>query len=127
MKYARVKPIVSGMHIISRLPGYLFTQLLQYSSRRNSSDFDDTRMKEYQKKGLIMYQNTAITIEYVLYKVGVLTKSIEELEQLEKYIIDEEKVTYFFAVLTPVCMIMLFCFHSCGFDLSFIFSNVVFG
>lgn len=39
-----------------------------------------------------MYENTAITIEYVVYKIGVLTKSIEELEQLEKYIIDEEKV-----------------------------------
>jgi len=49
-------------------------------------------MKEFQKKGLIMYENTAITIEYVVYKTGVLTKSIEELEQLEKYIIDEEKV-----------------------------------
>lgn len=39
-----------------------------------------------------MYENTAITIDYVVYKIGVLTKSIEELEQLEKYIIDEEKV-----------------------------------
>jgi len=49
-------------------------------------------MKEFQKKGLIMYENTAITVEYVVYKIDVLTKSIEELEQLEKYIIDEEKV-----------------------------------
>lgn len=39
-----------------------------------------------------MYENTAITVEYIVYKIGVLTKSIEELEQLEKYIIDEEKV-----------------------------------
>jgi len=52
-------------------------------------------MKEFQKKGLIMYENTAITIDYVVYKIGVLTKSIEELEQLEKYIIDEEKVYIF--------------------------------
>nr|BAH72129.1 ACYPI005590 [Acyrthosiphon pisum] len=65
--------------------------LQQYSDFRNSSNFDDTRMKEFQKKGLIMYENTAITIDYVVYKIGVLTKSIEELEQLEKYIIDEEK------------------------------------
>lgn len=43
-----------------------------------------------------MYENTAITIEYVVYKIGVLTKSIEELEQLEKYIIDEEKVPNFY-------------------------------
>lgn len=42
-----------------------------------------------------MYENTAITIDYVVYKIGVLTKSIEELEQLEKYIIDEEKVYIF--------------------------------
>ncbi|XP_060841304.1 LOW QUALITY PROTEIN: uncharacterized protein LOC132922021 [Rhopalosiphum padi] len=65
--------------------------LQQYSSLRNSSNFDDTQMKDFQKKGLIMYENTAITIDYVVYKIGVLTKSIEELEQLEKYIIDEEK------------------------------------
>lgn len=69
--------------------------MVQYSGHRNSSDFDDTRMKEFQKKGLIMYENTAITVEYVVYKVGVLTKSTEELEQLEKYIIDEEKVTFY--------------------------------
>lgn len=49
-------------------------------------------MKEYQKKGLIMFENTAITAEYVVYKIGVLIKSTEELEQLEKYIIDEGKV-----------------------------------
>ncbi|CAH1710564.1 unnamed protein product [Aphis gossypii] len=65
--------------------------LQQYSSLRNSSNFDDTQMKEFQKKGLIMYENTAITVDYVVYKIDVLTKSIEELEQLEKYIIDEEK------------------------------------
>ncbi|XP_025200933.1 uncharacterized protein LOC112598628 [Melanaphis sacchari] len=65
--------------------------LQRYSSLRNSSDFDDTLMKEYQKKGLIMYENTAITVDYVAYKIDVLTKPIEELEQLEKYIIDEEK------------------------------------
>lgn len=52
-------------------------------------------MKEFQKKGMIMYENMAITIEYIVYKIGILTKSIEELEQLEKYIIDEDKVMYY--------------------------------
>lgn len=56
-------------------------------------------MKEFQKKGLIMYENTAITVDYVVYKIDVLTKSIEELEQLEKYIIDEEKVCIFTQIL----------------------------
>lgn len=42
-----------------------------------------------------MYENMAITTEYVVYKISVFTKSIEELEQLEKYIIDEEKVMYY--------------------------------
>jgi hypothetical protein len=51
-------------------------------------------MKEFQKKGLIMYENTAITVEYIVFKINVLSKSTEELEQLEKYIIDEEKVMY---------------------------------
>lgn len=41
-----------------------------------------------------MYENAAITREYIVYKISVLTKSIDELEQLEKYIIDEEKVIY---------------------------------
>lgn len=53
-------------------------------------------MKEFQKKGMIMYENTAITMEYVVYKIEVLTKSIEELEQLERYIIDEDKVIYLY-------------------------------
>lgn len=66
----------------------------KYTSIRNSTDFDDGRMKEFQKKGLVMYENAAITIEYVVYKIGILTKSIEELEQLEKYIIDEKNVRY---------------------------------
>ncbi|VVC28578.1 Hypothetical protein CINCED_3A006118 [Cinara cedri] len=66
-------------------------ELQQYTGLRNTTDYDDMRMKELQKKGLIMYENTAITEEYVIYKIDVLTKSIEELEQLEKYIIDEEK------------------------------------
>lgn len=39
-----------------------------------------------------MYENAAITREYIVYKISVLTKSIDELEQLEQYIIDEEKV-----------------------------------
>lgn len=51
-------------------------------------------MKDFQKKGLIMYENTAITIEYIVYKIEILTKSMEELEQLGNYIIDEEKVGY---------------------------------
>jgi len=51
-------------------------------------------MKEFQKKGMVMYENTAITMEYIVYKIEVLTKPIEELEQLEKYIIDEDKVIY---------------------------------
>lgn len=42
-----------------------------------------------------MYENTAITIEYMVYKDDILTKSIEELEQFENYIIDEEKVKYY--------------------------------
>ncbi|XP_025424443.1 uncharacterized protein LOC112693547 isoform X2 [Sipha flava] len=66
-------------------------ELRQYSNHRNSSNFDDTKMKEFQKKGLIMYENTAITVEYIVFKINVLSKSTEELEQLEKYIIDEEK------------------------------------
>lgn len=41
-----------------------------------------------------MYENAAITREYIVYKISVHTKSIDELEQLEKYIIDEEKVIY---------------------------------
>lgn len=69
-----------------------FIQLNQYSNFRYSSDFDDGRMKEFQKKGLIMYENTAITVEYMGFKIEILTKSMEELEQLENYIIDEEKV-----------------------------------
>lgn len=66
-------------------------ELYQYSGHRGSSDFDDTQMKDLQKKGLIMYENAGITREYLVYKISVLTKSIEELEQLEKYIFDEEK------------------------------------
>jgi len=50
-------------------------------------------MKDLQKKGLIMYENAGINREYLVYKISVLTKSIEELEQLEKYIFDEEMVT----------------------------------
>jgi len=73
-----------------------YFQIQQYSTLRNSSDFDDARMKEFQKKGMIMYENTAITMEYVVYKIEVLTKSIEELEQLERYIIDEDKVIYLY-------------------------------
>lgn len=56
-------------------------------------------MKEFQKKGLIMYENTAITVEYIVFKINMLSKSIEELEQLEKYIIDEEKVMHRYIVI----------------------------
>lgn len=73
------------------IPLFCF-QLQQYTINRNSSDFDDARMKELQKKGLMMYENAAITREYLSYKISILTRSIEELEQLEKYIKDEEKV-----------------------------------
>lgn len=51
-----------------------------------------------------MYENTAITIDYVVYKIDVLTKSIEELEQLEKYIIDEEKVYTYKHIMFHCCV-----------------------
>lgn len=85
-----------NLSVLRHVSILFFFQLHQYSSHRNSSDFDDTRMKEFQKKGLIMFENTAITVEYIVYKISVLSKSSEELEQLEKYIVDEEKVCLFF-------------------------------
>lgn len=64
----------------------------KYTNKRNSTDFDDDQMKDFQRKGLIMYENTAMTMEYVTYKIGFLTKSIDELEEVENYIINKKNV-----------------------------------
>lgn len=64
----------------------------QTSNFQNNSNSDDTNIKEVVKKCLIMFENTIITIEYVSFKINVLSKSVEEFEQLEKYLLDEEKV-----------------------------------
>ncbi|XP_050425455.1 uncharacterized protein LOC126836256 [Adelges cooleyi] len=69
----------------------LVEDLKRNSSMENITDVGDVRMKEMQKRGLTMFENTVITIDYIVSKINVLNKSVEELEQFDKYIVDETK------------------------------------
>lgn len=76
----------------------------QTSSSLNSSNVNDTYVKGTIEKGKIMFQNSAISQEYVTFKIDTLSKYVNELEECKKYLIDQEKVGEKYLYVSYYCI-----------------------